>query len=494
MAKTVASRKTLDALLAGIADAPAVEIGDIVLDSRRVTPGGVFFACGGTAGHGLDHVEGALRAGAAAVVWEPAPGMAPPTGLPIPAIAVPGLRGHLGAVADRWFGAPSAQLDVVGITGTNGKSSVSWLLADALGRLGRRCAYLGTLGSGLPGDLEESMLTTPDVIELHRRLAGFVERGADAAAIEVSSHALDQGRTDGVRLAAAAFVNLSRDHLDYHGSMEAYGEAKAKLMAAPGLERRVINVDDAFGARLARRHADTALAVTRHDVPFAGRRLAITDTVLAGDGIRFAFTGPGGSGCVRARLRGEFNVENLAVVLGLLLESGVPADEAARVLGEISPPPGRLQTVGDGAPLVVVDYAHTPGALESVLAALRPHCRGQLWCVFGCGGDRDPGKRPLMARAAAVADRVIVTSDNPRSEDPLRIIDDIMAGAPAAGRFRAIADRRQAIREAIRSAAVEDCVLVAGRGHERHQVMAAGPRPFDDAAEALSALRGRTAI
>ncbi len=493
VAKAMDRWKTLDALLSGMAEAPAVEIRDITLDSRRVTPGAAFFACAGTAGHGLDYVDEAVRAGAAAIVWEPAAGVAPPTGLPIPAIPVPALRSHLGAIAERWFGAPSADLDVIGITGTNGKTSVSWLLADALNRLDRRCAYLGTLGAGFPDRLDEATLTTPDVIELHRRLAAFAGSGADTAAIEVSSHALDQGRTDAVRLAAAAFVNLSRDHLDYHGSMEAYGEAKAKLLATPGLRRRVINIDDAFGARLARRYAGTALAVTRHDAAWAGRRLAVSDVRLAADGIRFAFTSPAGNGRVHSGLRGEFNVENLAIVLGLLLEIGVPAADAARVLGEVSAPPGRLQTIGAGRPLVVVDYAHTPGALESVLAALRPHCRGRLWCVFGCGGDRDRGKRPLMARAAAAADRVIVTSDNPRTEDPARIIDDILADTPAPPGFRTIVDRREAIREAIAAAAPDDCVLIAGRGHERFQMTAAGPRPLDDAAEALAALRERAA-
>ncbi len=494
---------TLEALLAGIAPATAVAavtpvaISGIALDSRRVVPGGVFFALQGTAGHGLDHLPQALAAGAAAVVYEPARGAPAPEGLAVPAVPVPGLRSHLGAIADRWFGAPSARIAVSGVTGTNGKTTVTWLLADALNRLQRRCAYLGTLGAGMPDALETAALTTPDVIEVHRRLAAFAEAGAGHASIEVSSHALDQGRIDGVRLAAAAFTNLSRDHLDYHATMAAYGEAKAKLLDVPGLEHRVINADDAFGAELCRRHADSALAVTRTGATAARRRLAVGDVRLGADGIAFSFTSPFGDGSVRSRLRGDFNVENLAVVLGLLLETGIPLDEATAALGAVAPPPGRLQVVGEGRPLVVVDYAHTPDALAAAIAALRPHCGGELWCVFGCGGERDPGKRPPMGRAAAAADRVVVTSDNPRGENPDAIIEEIMSGLPTGraedGRFRVVADRRQAIAMAVREAEPADCILIAGRGHERFQITASGPRPLSDAAEALAALAGRSA-
>ena len=506
---------TLQALLAGIVPATAmpaataVTISDITLDSRRVVPGGVFFALQGTTGHGLDYLPQALAAGAAAVVYEPAPGVAAPEGPAVPAIPVPGLRGRLGAIADRWFGAPSARIAVSGVTGTNGKSTVTWLLADALNRLQRPCAYLGTLGAGMPEALETAALTTPDVIEVHRRLAAFAEAGAGHASIEVSSHALDQGRIDGVRLAAAAFTNLSRDHLDYHGSMVAYGEAKAKLLDLPGLEHRVINADDAFGAELCRRHADTALAVTRRGGTAARRRLAVADVRLGADGIAFSFNSPFGDGSVRSRLRGDFNVENLAVVLGLLLETGIPPGEATAALGAVDPPPGRLQVVGEGRPLVVVDYAHTPDALAAAIDALRPHCAGELWCVFGCGGERDPGKRPLMARAAAAADRVVVTSDNPRGENPDAIIVQIMSGTPAGAaaegqqnggehgprddKFRVVTDRRDAIATAVREAAPADCVLIAGRGHERFQITASGSRPLSDAAQALAALAGRSA-
>jgi UDP-N-acetylmuramoyl-L-alanyl-D-glutamate--2,6-diaminopimelate ligase len=241
--------------------------------------------------------------------------------------------------------------------------------------------------------------------------------------------------------------------------------------------------------------------VTRGEASFAPRRLTVGEVVLGGDGIRFNFTSPFGGGTVRSQLRGDFNVENLAVVLGLLLESGIPADTAAAALAAVEPPPGRLQVVGEGRPLVVVDYAHTPGALGAVIAALRPHCRGELWCVFGCGGERDPGKRPLMARAAAAADRVVVTSDNPRGEEPEAIIADVMAGAPAGATgdtaaepaFRVIGDRREAIAAAVREAGPADCVLIAGRGHERLQLTASGALPLSDAAEVRSALAGRSA-
>ncbi len=481
----------LNVLLGGIAEAPALAVSDITLDSRRVRTGGVFFALSGTRSHGLDYLDVAIARGAVAVVWESGGDVRAPVSHGIPMIPVPGLREHMGIIADRWFGAPSERLRVYGVTGTNGKTTVAWLLAGALERLGQRCAYLGTLGSGLPGELHEAELTTPDVIEVHRSLAGFVSLDARAAALEVSSHALDQGRTDGVRLRAAGFTNLSRDHLDYHGDMQSYGEAKARLLTAPGLGHRAINVDDAFGAELFRRHAGAALGVSVTGQCMPGRLLRVSDLALTGRGIAFRFEAPQGSGTIDSALLGRFNADNLALALGLLLETGIEPADAAAALGEAVAPPGRMQAVGDGSPMVIVDYAHTPAALGAAIEALRPHCRGRLWCVFGCGGERDAGKRPLMGEAAGLADRLVITDDNPRGEDPEAIAREILAGVSNRDAASVIRGRSAAIATAIGEAADEDCVLIAGKGHERFQLVAGERRAFSDAAEAEAALARR---
>ncbi len=472
---------------------------DIALDSRNVRAGGLFLAVSGMHGHGLDHLDRALAAGAAIVVWEPVPGRPEPrlaagiTGFPLP-----GLGERLGELANRFFGEPSAGLDVLGVTGTNGKTTVTWLLARALEAAGESCGLIGTLGSGRPGDLQPSGFTTPDVVEVHRTLAGLRDAGSRWAAMEVSSHALDQRRVAGVRFRTAAFTNLSREHLDYHGTLARYGDTKAKLFQAPGLATAVVNAGDQFGRALpARVPAEVDLiTVGPADVPALapGRRLSLRSVDIRPDGLTLDIGGSWGALTLESPLLGRFNADNLLLALGVLLGCGLEPDRAVHSLAGVPAPPGRMESFGsDGQPLVVVDYAHTPDALAQALAAARVHCRGRLWCVMGCGGERDPGKRPVMGRIAEeLADLVVVTDDNPRGEDPAGIVEAIRSGFEHPARARIEHDRAEAIRLVIRQAARADVILVAGKGHEDYQIVGDVRRPFSDQAVVLESLEART--
>jgi UDP-N-acetylmuramoyl-L-alanyl-D-glutamate--2,6-diaminopimelate ligase len=383
---------------------------------------------------------------------------------------------------------------MAGVTGTNGKTSVSQWIAAALDALGRRAAVIGTLGNGLVGERVEAKNTTPDPIVLQRLLADYVRRGARAVAMEVSSHGLDQGRVAGIKYDVAVFTNLTRDHLDYHGTMESYAEAKFRLFSARGLEHCVINVDDDWGATFAERLGGDV--ITYGQVRGARReareqpRLAAAAVGLSEAGVRFHVDSEWGSGEVRAAVLGAFNVSNLLAVLGALIAAGVAFNDAIAAVSALRPVPGRLERVGGGAmPLVVVDYAHTPDALEKALEALRPTVAAghRLVCVFGCGGDRDAGKRPLMGQAAAaLADHVIVTSDNPRSENPAAIIEQVLAGI--SGDAEAIEDRQVAIFSAVHQARPGDVVLLAGKGHETYQEISGVRHPFSDLEVARAAL------
>jgi UDP-N-acetylmuramoyl-L-alanyl-D-glutamate--2,6-diaminopimelate ligase len=395
------------------------------------------------------------------------------------------LRDRLGSIADRFYGAPSSRLTVAGVTGTNGKTTCAWLLASAVERLARRGAYLGTLGAGFPPQVEAGALTTPDVITLHRQLRALADAGATHVAMEVSSHALDQGRVDGVRMQVAGFCNLSRDHLDYHGTMERYAAAKERLFRLPGLEHAVINVGDAAGARFAAALAAgvelTAIAVGG-PAPTTARFIHVARVNTGPGGLDLEIAGHFGSRRLRSQLVGGFNAENLAVTLGMLLAWQFDVDDALAALGSSRAPPGRMESwrLPNGA-LAVVDYAHTPDALVQVLTALRAHSRGRVLVVFGCGGERDPGKRALMGEAAErLADRVIVTDDNPRGEDADRIVAMILAGLRQPARAQVLRDRAQAIDAAIDEARNGDIVLVAGKGHEDYQIVGQERRPFSD--------------
>ena len=486
--------------------------GTLRSDSRLVRPGDAFMAWPGAAHDARRFVAGALQSGAAAclVACEGVEAF----GFDDERIAaVPGLKAAAGVVADRFFGSPSRALDLVAATGTNGKTSTSWWTAQALTALQRRCGLVGTLGIGEPpragtqeaARIEFTGLTTPDPVSFHAGLRRFVDEGFKACALEASSIGLVEQRLAGARITVALFTNFTRDHLDFHGSMEAYWAAKRMLFDWPGLRAAVINVDDEQGAALARELAGSGLDLwTYSTCPTRGpARLRAQDLRYEAGGLAFELVedGQGAPLPVRSRLIGDYNASNLLAVLGGLRALGVPAREAAEVVPLLTPVPGRMQQVrlglGEGDPEVVVDYAHTPDALEKALMALRPLAAargGRLCCVFGCGGDRDATKRPLMgAIAQQLADDVVLTSDNPRSESPRAILAQIEAGLPQGARAKLIEDRREAILEAVRSAAPADVLLIAGKGHEDYQDIGGRKLPFSDIDEALNALWTRKA-
>ncbi|MBJ6985273.1 UDP-N-acetylmuramoyl-L-alanyl-D-glutamate--2,6-diaminopimelate ligase [Luteimonas sp. MC1750] len=472
---------------------PSLEVSGLVLDSRSVRAGDGFVAIGGFGTHGLHFAGRALADGAAAVLFEPpVPGdvPAPPAG----AIAVPGLRARMGAMADAFHGRPSAAMSTVAVTGTNGKTSTVQLLAQAWELLGRRAATIGTLGAGLHGDVRPTGFTTPLVLQVHALLAELRDAGAQAVAMETSSHALDQGRVDAVHFEVGVFTNLTRDHLDYHGDMATYGAAKERLFAVPGLAAAVVNVDDGFGQGLFARLPPGLRRIATSARDDARAEVAASDVVLDVAGIAFGLRVGQARHAVRSPLLGRFNVENLLAVAGVLHAQGVAADAIAGVLGRLQPIAGRMNRLGghDGLPLVVVDYAHTPDALVQALSSVRAHAAGRITCVFGCGGERDRGKRPEMAAAAEQgADAVIVTDDNPRGEEGDAIVAEIMAGFADASRVTVQRDRAAAIARAVGAAGPGDIVLVAGKGHESWQEIGGVRHPFDDRDVAQRALGGR---
>lgn len=520
--------RELAGLVAGLIAVPAeVRVSDVTLDSRAVSSGALFLACRGTVHHGLEFAEQAVGRGARAILYEPEPDgadlriaerLTPRVREAIESGAVfiaplPRLAAEAGTIADRFFESPSQRLAVAGFTGTNGKTTCAYLTAQALAKLGRRGGYLGTLGAGLPGAITALDLTTPDAVTVHRQLAALRALGAECIAMEVSSHALAQGRVNGVRFRAAAFTNLTRDHLDFHGSMEAYGAAKARLFERD-LAARIINIDDDFGRELARRFegAPGRLILTGRGTAGRGpsdrasraEHVHARDVRLESTGLGFTVASSWGEARVSAALLGDFNVENLLTVIAVLIALEVPLERAAAVLGACAAPPGRMEIVRGGAhdPLAIVDYAHTPDGLAKALDAARAHCAGALRVVFGCGGDRDRGKRAPMGRIAReLADEIIVTDDNPRTEDPARIVADILegierrradgAGRCAAGAVRVQHDRASAIREALARSRPGDVVLIAGKGHEDYQIAGGERRPFSDQAVARAFFASR---
>lgn len=468
------------------------------LDSRDIEPGDVFVACPGLSSDGRLYIDKALALGASAVLFEaPASDAMLAAAAGTPMLPVNGLRALLGELADTWYGRPSAALAVVAVTGTNGKtSSVQWI-AHALSRNDKPCGTIGTLGAVLPdGSTLGGDLTTPDVLTVHRTLAAMRDAGAQAVAMEASSIGIEQGRLDGVRVALAAFTNLTRDHLDYHGTMERYEAAKARLFKWPGLTAAVVNADDEAGRRLI---ADmpagmAAMGYSLSDSPEIPAAMRARDLQATAQGQIFTLVSPHGEAQIVTRLLGAHNVSNLLLVAGVLYKLGLPFAQIARELAATDPVDGRLQTVetvpvttqasaGRGT-LVVVDYAHTPDALSRALTALRAVAvarSGRLICLFGCGGERDPGKRPEMGRIAAeLADHVVVSSDNPRTESPEAIVEQILAGIPEAAHAEVQVDRARAIMQTIWSASPEDVVLLAGKGHETYQDIAGEKLPFDD--------------
>ena len=474
-----------------------VELRELCLDSRRLRAGDVFLACPGYTVDGRRFIEDAVKAGAGAILWERR-GHAWSPSLPVANVGVDDLMGLSGHLAHEVYGRPSDALWLIGVTGTNGKTSVTQWVSRALATLGRKCGVIGTLGLGFPGGRNASANTTPDSLTVHRTLAEFRQAGAQAAAMEVSSIGLDQGRLNGLHFDVAVLTNLTRDHLDYHGTMEHYGASKARLFDMPGLRSVVLNLDDRFGMEQARRLAGTGLEVIGYTLVPSNADAAPLNRVLVADkltataaGLRFTVRTGNESADLCPNLVGEFNVSNLLAVIGTLMASGFSLEESAAVAEDLTPPQGRMQTLGGvGDPLVVVDYAHSPDALEQVLKAVRATVQarnGRLVCLFGCGGDRDPGKRPLMGELAArLADRLILTSDNPRNEDPQLILQQIAAGAGAD--VEIIPDRAEAIRRAVLEAAADDVIVVAGKGHEPYQEIRGVRLPFSDVEQSRAAL------
>ena len=453
-------------------------------DSRQVRPGDVFLAYPGDLADGRRFIPDAIAQGAIAVIWQAGGDFAWNPAWTAANLQVDGLRALAGPLAHLVCDEPSVSLSLIAVTGTNGKTTVSQFIAGADAR---RCAVIGTLGAGFPGAFVETGFTTPEATTLMRLLADFRRAGAEACALEASSIGIAEGRMNGAHVDVAVFTNFTRDHLDYHGSMEAYATAKEKLFAWPGLRTAIVNLDDALGRRLSAE--TTASSVLGYGIGGAGavRAEQLVATPL---GQRFHLVLPDGGANVNTALLGRYNISNLLAVAAVLHDAGVGVAEVARRLAGLTPPAGRMERLGGvGEPLVVVDYAHTPDALENILVTLRGVAGargGRLCVVFGCGGDRDKGKRPQMGEVAArLADQVLLTSDNPRSEDPARIIAEIKAGAAQA---ESEVDRTLAIRRAIASAADADVVLLAGKGHEAYQESAGVRMPFSDLEQARNAL------
>jgi UDP-N-acetylmuramoyl-L-alanyl-D-glutamate--2,6-diaminopimelate ligase len=462
-------------------------IRELTLDSRKVRPGDLFLAIPGLKVDGREHITDAIAHGAAAIAYEAEGAKVLPI-TDIPMIPVKGLAAQLSDIAGRFYGDPSRNLNLIGVTGTNGKTSVTQLVAQALDTLGQHCGIIGTLGTGFYSELKSGIHTTPDPISVQSTLYDLKRAGAKAVAMEVSSHGLDQGRVTALAFDVAVMTNLSRDHLDYHGTMEAYAAAKAKLFAWNDLRCRVVNLDDAFGRQLAA--APHSSRLITYSLENSSAYLFCRDAHFDDDGVRATLVTPQGSHALRSSLLGRFNLSNVLAAVGALMGLDYPLDDILKVLPTLEGPAGRMQRLGGGSrPLVVVDYAHTPDALEKVLTALRPHAKGQLTCLFGCGGDRDRGKRPLMAEVVErLADKVLVTDDNPRSEDPSRIFDDIRTGFVSANAVDFVAGRGQAIAQIVAQASAADVIVLAGKGHEDYQEINGERQSFSDLEEATKAL------
>ncbi|NLY58743.1 MAG: UDP-N-acetylmuramoyl-L-alanyl-D-glutamate--2,6-diaminopimelate ligase [Gammaproteobacteria bacterium] len=464
----------------------AVEITGLTTDSRKVQPGYLFLAVPGLRHDGRQHIDQAIAAGAAAIAHEASDGFVVSAALPV--LPIGHLATQLSAIAGRFHGEPANQLKLVGVTGTNGKTSVSQMLAQALNQLGQACGVIGTLGSGMPGALLDHGMTTPDALSLQQQLAQLRNQGARRVSMEVSSHALAQGRVAALKFEVAVFTNLSRDHLDYHGDMDAYGQAKALILQQAA--HAVINIDDAFGRQLA---AGCQLPLVRYSLDDSSAELYCSNVRFDSEGISAVLHTAHAEAELRSPLLGTFNLSNLLAVAGALLALELPLAQIAVLLGQLLPPAGRMQRLGgEGQPLVVIDYAHTPDALENALAALRAHVAGRLVCVFGCGGDRDRGKRPLMGRVAEQgADLLVITDDNPRTEASADIIDEIRAGIERTDQLKVIANRAEAIARTIATAEADDIILLAGKGHETYQEINGVRHPFSDIEQAERALQRR---
>jgi len=502
-AMNTSTGKFLKEILLGFADIKAkdnCEVTGLSLNSKTVEPGNIFFALAGTKEHGLNFAAEAIQRGVCAVVWEKGSLQDDIVMLDdlfhhIPLIPVVDLKKKLGLIAEKYYNEPSRHLNVYGITGTNGKTSCSHFLAQALNK-DQKTAVIGTLGNGYVDRLQEASHTTPDALSLHGLLAQFADQQTVNVVMEVSSHGLSQGRVSGIAFKLAVFTNLSRDHLDYHGDMASYGDAKKILFQVPGLQAAVINVDDDFGNSLAK-DLQGKVNVVRYGVdPQQECEVRASKIRVDSSGLHFDVITPWGSGIVSSSLLGRFNVSNLLAVLASLLSLNVRFEQAVARISQITNVPGRMQRISEksGDPLIVVDYAHTPDALAKALQSLHEHVKARknskVWCVFGCGGDRDKGKRPLMGEVAEqFSDHVVITDDNPRTEAASHIVSQILDGILKQQDVTIIHDRAAAIKYALEHAAPNDAILVAGKGHESYQIIGTERLPYSgDAAVAQELL------
>ena len=464
-------------------------IRELTLDSRKVHPGDLFLAVDGAEQDGRNYIGDAIARGASAVVYEASEALAMHDSEAL-LLPVHGLQAQLSEIAGRFYGEPSRAMRVVAVTGTNGKTSVTQLLAQASDLLGQPCGLIGTLGSGFYGSLTSGYYTTPNPLAAQATLADLKNAGAKVVAMEVSSHGLDQHRISAVTVAVAVLTNLTRDHLDYHGSMQAYAAAKAQLFSWPGLRATVLNIDDAFGRELAAQ--ETSARLITYSLNDVSASIYCRNIRFSATGIKAEVVTAQGEGNLSSSLLGQFNLSNLLAVIGALLGLGHSLEQALSVIAKLQGPIGRMQVLGgQERPVVVVDYAHTPDALEQVLSSLRAHVvpGGRLLCLFGCGGERDVGKRILMAEVVErLADGAVVTDDNPRSEDPAAIRAEILSGFSTSAAVTEVAERGAAIAQLIAQAGAHDVVVLAGKGHEDYQEINQQRNHFSDIEQAEQAL------
>lgn len=479
-------------------DTKDIQVQSITHDSRKVVKGALFLAFPGLHVDGRNFISNAIAQGVAAVVYENSEGYQLPDefkSIPIPLVGINQLSAKIGIIASRFYHDPTHQMTVIGVTGTNGKTSVSQFIAQALTSQHRRCAVIGTLGKGFLPTLESTGYTTPDAITLQKDLAECLAQKADSIAMEVSSHSLSQHRVDGTQFTIAVFTNLTQDHLDYHKTMSAYGAAKAQLFQFPSLKYAIYNADDTFGRELIAKHPAHAKALVYSLDPTLSvdcPAIIVENITPTASGFSVEVRTPWGKGRFQSTLPGRFNISNLLAVLAVLGALNIPLPSALAALEQLQPVTGRMQSFGgvEGKPQVVVDFAHTPDALLKVLASLREHCSQKLWCVFGCGGDRDRGKRPQMgAIAAQYSDYIVITNDNPRTESPEQIAAEIQAGIPPKHPVHLELDRVLAITYALRSAGPEDVILIAGKGHETEQIIGRESFHYSDIETVQKALK-----
>lgn len=469
------------------ADIAELVVTGLSQDSRNVSPGDLFLARTGVSHKGIDFVQSAAAEGAvAAVVNQAELAAAEPIKAAIPLIAVEDVNRLIGSIASEYYGHPTRDMKVVGVTGTNGKTSCSHYIAQLMASAGEVSALIGTVGNGLLDNMQQATHTTPDAVSLQALFAELKQQGATLVVMEVSSHALDQHRVGGVEFDVAAFTNLSRDHLDYHGDMASYGAVKSKMFTELGVPSQVINLDDDYGQRL------VGIAQAKQLLTFSEKAesdISAKSIVLSDRGIQADISTPWGTLQLDSGLIGRFNLSNLLLTVAVAGELGLTRAQIEQGVNGVVAVPGRMQLVSRKRPLVVVDYAHTPDALEKALEALAQHCQGKLWCVFGCGGDRDTGKRPEMARIAErLSGQVVITSDNPRGEEPDAIIAMVLAGIQDKQAALCISDRKEAINSAVSALQTNDILLIAGKGHETYQEIKGVRMPFDDVAVATDAL------